>query len=61
MHADEQESHPWLRDENFFLQRLLDLRVPTFGVCLGAQLLARRRTRPCTAPTSPRSAGTRSS
>ena len=41
MHADEQESHPWLRDENFFLQRLLDLHVPTFGVCLGAQLLAK--------------------
>jgi GMP synthase (glutamine-hydrolysing) len=41
MHADEDESHPWLRDENFFLQRLLDLHVPTFGVCLGAQLLAK--------------------
>ena len=41
MHADEQESHPWLRDENLFLQRLLDLHVPTFGVCLGAQLLAK--------------------
>ena len=41
MHADQDEHHPWLRDENFFLQRLLGLRVPTLGVCLGAQLLAK--------------------
>jgi GMP synthase-like glutamine amidotransferase len=41
MHPDEDGSHPWLLDENFFLQRLLDLHVPTFGVCLGAQLLAK--------------------
>jgi GMP synthase-like glutamine amidotransferase len=41
MHADQQERHPWLRDENFFLQRLLDLGTPTLGICLGVQLLAR--------------------
>jgi GMP synthase (glutamine-hydrolysing) len=41
MHADQDENHPWLREENFFLQRLLDLRLPTLGVCLGAQLLAK--------------------
>ena len=33
--------HPWLREENLFLQRLLDLHKPMLGVCLGAQLLAK--------------------
>jgi len=41
MHADQDDRHPWLRDENLFLQRLLDRHVPTLGVCLGAQLLAK--------------------
>jgi GMP synthase (glutamine-hydrolysing) len=41
MHADQDERHPWLREETLFLQKLLDLGVPTLGVCLGAQLLAR--------------------
>jgi GMP synthase (glutamine-hydrolysing) len=41
MHADQDDRHPWLRDETFFLQRLLDLRLPLLGVCLGAQLIAR--------------------
>ena len=41
MHADQDDHHPWLRDENLFLQRLLDVRIPTFGICLGAQLLAK--------------------
>ena len=41
MHADQDDHHPWLRDETFLLQRILDLRVPVMGVCLGAQLLAR--------------------
>jgi GMP synthase-like glutamine amidotransferase len=41
MHADQDDQHPWLRDENLFLQRLFDLHVPTLGVCLGAQLLAK--------------------
>jgi len=41
MHADQDEHHPWLREETLFLQRLLDLGLPTLGVCLGAQLLAR--------------------
>ena len=40
MHADQDDHHPWLRDENFFIQRLLDLHVPVLGVCLGAQLIA---------------------
>jgi GMP synthase (glutamine-hydrolysing) len=41
MHADQADRHPWLREENFFLQRLLGLRTPVLGVCLGAQLLAK--------------------
>jgi GMP synthase (glutamine-hydrolysing) len=41
MHADHDEHHPWLREENFLLQRLLGLQVPIFGVCLGAQLIAK--------------------
>lgn len=41
MHADQDEHHPWLREENFLLQRLLALQVPVLGVCLGAQLLAK--------------------
>ncbi|MGZ4336565.1 MAG: type 1 glutamine amidotransferase [Gaiellaceae bacterium] len=41
MHADQDEHHPWLREENFFLQRLLDLHTPVLGICLGAQLLAK--------------------
>jgi GMP synthase-like glutamine amidotransferase len=41
MHADQDDRHPWLREENHFLARLLDLHVPVLGVCLGAQLLAK--------------------
>jgi GMP synthase (glutamine-hydrolysing) len=41
MHADQDHQHPWLREESMLLQRLLDLRVPLLGVCLGAQLIAR--------------------
>jgi GMP synthase (glutamine-hydrolysing) len=41
MHADHEDHHPWLRNENFFLQRLLDLGIPTLGICLGVQLLAK--------------------
>jgi len=41
MHADQEQHHPWLREENLFLQRVLDLGIPVLGVCLGAQLLAK--------------------
>jgi GMP synthase (glutamine-hydrolysing) len=41
MHADQDSHHPWLREENLFLQRLLDLHMPVLGVCLGAQLIAK--------------------
>jgi GMP synthase (glutamine-hydrolysing) len=41
MHADQDDHHPWLRQENLFLQRLLGLHTPVLGVCLGAQLVAK--------------------
>jgi GMP synthase (glutamine-hydrolysing) len=41
MHADQETQHPWLRDEHLFIERLLEDRVPTLGVCLGAQLVAK--------------------
>jgi GMP synthase (glutamine-hydrolysing) len=41
MHADQDKRHPWLRDETLLIQRLLNLRIPVLGVCLGAQLLAK--------------------
>jgi GMP synthase (glutamine-hydrolysing) len=41
MHADQEGHHPWLLEENLFLQRLLDLHKPVLGICLGAQLLAK--------------------
>ena len=41
MHADQDDRHPWLREENLFIQRLLDCRMPLFGVCLGIQLIAK--------------------
>jgi GMP synthase-like glutamine amidotransferase len=41
MHADQDSHHPWLRDEDMFIQRLFHLGTPVLGVCLGAQLLAK--------------------
>lgn len=41
MHVDQEELHPWLRDESDWLRALIDRRVPTLGICLGSQLLAR--------------------
>jgi GMP synthase-like glutamine amidotransferase len=41
MHPDQDEHFPWLTREAEFLRGVLDQGVPAFGVCLGAQLLAR--------------------
>lgn len=41
MHPDQDEHFPWLEREAEFLQGVLNAGVPAFGVCLGAQLLAR--------------------
>src|SRR5438552_17218048 len=39
MHADQDDRHPWLREENLFIQRLLDRRVPPFRGWLRVQLV----------------------
>lgn len=41
MNADEDEPYPFLIAEKTFLRASVDRRVPTLGICLGAQLLAR--------------------
>jgi GMP synthase-like glutamine amidotransferase len=41
MHVDQERYHPWLREENLLVQRLLDQHVPVLGVCLGGQLIAK--------------------
>jgi GMP synthase-like glutamine amidotransferase len=41
MHPDQDAEHPWLQGEVAFIERALADGVPTIGVCLGAQLLAR--------------------
>jgi GMP synthase (glutamine-hydrolysing) len=41
VHPDQDDQHPWLKDELLWLERLIDRGVPTFGICLGSQLLAR--------------------
>jgi GMP synthase (glutamine-hydrolysing) len=41
MHPHEHEAHPWLGAEIAYLEDALAAGVPTLGVCLGAQLLAR--------------------
>ena len=41
MHANQEEWHPWLREETLWLEQLLTRRMPTLGICLGVQLVAR--------------------
>jgi GMP synthase-like glutamine amidotransferase len=41
MHPHEEDEHPWLGAEIAYLEDALTAGVPTLGVCLGAQLLAR--------------------
>ena len=41
MHPDEDARHGWLRPELGVLEQLLAEGTPLFGVCLGAQLIAR--------------------
>jgi GMP synthase-like glutamine amidotransferase len=40
MHVDQDEEHPWLRDEAAWLDELAAGATPTLGICLGSQLLA---------------------
>ena len=41
MHPDQDDRFHWLANEEQFLADVLAARVPVFGVCLGAQMLAR--------------------
>jgi len=41
MHPDQDAEHPWLGGEVAFIAEALSRDVPTIGVCLGAQLVAR--------------------
>jgi len=41
MNVDQEGEHPWLRREDEFVRGLVERRVPTLGVCLGGQLLAK--------------------
>ena len=41
MHPDQDAEHPWLRSEVAFIEQALADGVPTIGVCLGSQLMAR--------------------
>jgi GMP synthase (glutamine-hydrolysing) len=41
MHIDQEDQHPWLRDEDGLMKELLGEQVPLFGVCLGSQLIAK--------------------
>ena len=40
-HPDQDDRFAWLGNEEEFLREVLAERVPVFGVCLGAQMLAR--------------------
>ena len=53
MHPDQDDRFHWLANEEEFLADVLAARVPAFGVCLGAQMLARAAgggVRPASAP-----------
>lgn len=40
MNVDEEDKFPWLRNEKQFIKDLLQSKVKTLGLCLGAQLMA---------------------
>src|SRR5262249_15600810 len=41
LHVDQEGGHPWRREEAEYVHALLDRGVPLFGVCLGAQIMAK--------------------
>ena len=53
MNTHEEESHPWLREENMLMQRFLDQGVPLLGICLGGQLIAKAAQAPVTRAAEP--------
>jgi GMP synthase (glutamine-hydrolysing) len=41
IHPDQDDRHEWMKDELEWLAGLIEHGVPTLGICLGSQLLAR--------------------
>jgi GMP synthase (glutamine-hydrolysing) len=41
MNVDQEDKHPWLRDEDELIRTFVAQRMPLLGVCLGGQLLAK--------------------
>lgn len=41
MNVYEEGRYPFLREETEFLRRVIDANIPTLGICLGAQLIAK--------------------
>jgi GMP synthase (glutamine-hydrolysing) len=41
MNVYEEEKYPFLRDETLFLSKAIKAGIPTLGVCLGAQMIAK--------------------
>jgi GMP synthase-like glutamine amidotransferase len=40
MNVDEEDAHPWLREEKRLIGELIERGTPLLGVCLGSQLVA---------------------
>jgi GMP synthase (glutamine-hydrolysing) len=40
MNVDQEDAHPWLRDEKRLIGELLERGTPLLGICLGSQLVA---------------------
>jgi GMP synthase-like glutamine amidotransferase len=40
VNVDEEDQHPWMREEKRYIRELVDAGHPVLGVCLGSQLLA---------------------
>ncbi len=41
MNVYEEDKYPFLKDEDVFIKKVLERRIPFLGICLGAQLLAK--------------------
>jgi len=41
MNVYEENSYPFLEQENVFIKKCIDAGIPIFGICLGAQLIAK--------------------
>ena len=41
MNVYEEDKYPFLKEENIFLQGILERKIPFMGICLGGQLLAK--------------------